>query len=268
MSNELNKVMFWGNSLPNYVSNTSPSQSIRPDFRESEQNLDKYTTQDAITKLYRANPKISKILAQNSIPLILNMDGLNRVMAEHARTTRQTVLGISKNLPFNMYALSNNKALADAAYLHDLGKVFIPKEILDKNGKLNPLEQKIMHTHSELGYELLKTTDLDEKTLNLIRNHHQNPLKTGYPNVNQNFFADLNLQILSLADKYSALTERRAYKAPMTREAALAILYDDVKNGITNPIVYNSLVKYTAPPTSEHYLKGGYLPNVIDNRKA
>ena len=160
-----------------------------------------------------------------------------------------------------------NQALADAAYLHDLGKVFIPKEILDKNGKLSPEEQKIMHTHSELGYELLKTTNLDEKMLNLIRNHHQNPLKTGYPSVNQNFFADLNLQILSLADKYSALTERRAYKAPMSRETALAILYDDVKNGVTNPIIYNSLVKYTAPPTSEYYLNGGYLPNAKDNRK-
>ena len=268
MSNELNKTLFWGHSTPNYVPNTSLNQSLRPDFRVSEQNLDKYTTQDAIIKLYNANPKVAQILAQNSMSPILNMDGLNRVMAEHARTTRQTALGISKNLPFNMYALSNNRALADAAYLHDLGKVFIPKEILDKNGKLSPYEQKIMHTHSELGYELLRTADLDEKTLNLIRNHHQNPLKTGYPSVKQNFIADLNLQILSLADKYSALTEQRAYKAPMSRENALAILYDDVKKGVTNPIVYNSLVKYTAPPTSEYYLKGGYLPNVRDNRKA
>ena len=122
--------------------------------------------------------------------------------------------------------------------------VLIPKEILDKPAKLTPEETKIMHTHSELSYELLKTTDLDEKTLKLIRNHHQNAKKTGYPWVGKDFNADLNLQIVSIADKYSALTEPRPYKKSITPKQALTIIYQDVKDEKLHPFVFKALVNY------------------------
>ena len=101
-----------------------------------------------------------------------------------------------------------------------------------------------MHKHSELAYELLKTTDIDTKTLHLIRNHHQNAKKTGYPWVNKDFFADINLQILSTADKFSALTEKRSYKAPMSNKEALTIIYQDVKDGKLNPLIFKALVNF------------------------
>ena len=101
-----------------------------------------------------------------------------------------------------------------------------------------------MHTHSELSYELLKMTDLDEKTLKLIRNHHQNAKKTGYPWVGNDFNADLNLQIVSIADKYSALTETRPYKRSMTPKQALTIIYQDVKEEKLHPFVFRALVNY------------------------
>ena len=130
--------------------------------------------------------------------------------------------------------------------MHDIGKILIPKEILDKPAKLNPDETKIMHTHSELSYELLKTTDLDDKTLKLIRNHHQNAKRTGYPWVGNDFNADLNLQIVSIADKYSALTETRTYKKSMKPKEALTIIYQDVKDGKLHPFVFKALVNYAA----------------------
>ena len=105
-----------------------------------------------------------------------------------------------------------------------------------------------MHTHSELSYELLKNSGLNDKTLKLIRNHHQNAKRTGYPWVDQNFNADLNLQILSVADKYSALTEKRTYKEPMSPQQALTIIYQDVKEGKMHPFVFKALVNYTREP--------------------
>ena len=53
--------------------------------------------------------------------------------------------------------------------LHDLGKVLIPSKILHKPAKLNIKERKIMNIHSTLGYELLKTQNLSNETLSLIR---------------------------------------------------------------------------------------------------
>ena len=102
-----------------------------------------------------------------------------------------------------------------------------------------------MHTHSELSYEMLKKSGINDKTLKLIRNHHQNAKRTGYPWVNNDFNADLNLQILSTADKYSALTEKRTYKEPMGSEQALTIIYQDVKEGKLHPFVFKALVNYT-----------------------
>ena len=127
----------------------------------------------------------------------------------------------------------------------------IPSEILNKPAKLDEREQKIMQTHSEVSYELLKNSGLNNKTLSLIRNHHQNAKHTGYPWVNKDFNADINLQILSIADKYSALTENRIYKAPLTPKEALTIIYQDVKEGKLHPIVFKALVNYVKTTTTE-----------------
>lgn len=205
---------------------------------------DKYTSEAALKKMILANPKINHILKSSDIPLVLNMKDFKSLLANHATDTQNIAMGISSNLPFSLRTKVNEKALKDAAYLHDIGKVLIPAKILNKNGKLDTKETEIMHKHSELGYELLRTTDIDPITLNLVRNHHQNAKKTGYPWVNKDFYADINLQILSTADKYSALTEKRAYKEPMDAKQALTIIYQDVKEGKLNPLVFKALVNF------------------------
>lgn len=207
-------------------------------------SIDRYTSENAINKMISANPQIKKIVKDFNPNLQLNIEGLNQLKNNHLKDVQNIAKGITDNLPFSLRNRVDEKAVEKAAYLHDLGKVLIPKEILDKPAKLTPEETKIMHTHSELGYELLKTTDLDEKTLKLIRNHHQNAKKTGYPWVGNDFNADLNLQIVSIADKYSALTEPRPYKKSITPKQALTIIYQDVKDEKLHPFVFKALVNY------------------------
>ena len=207
-------------------------------------SIDRYTSEYAIQKMINANPKIKKIVKDFNPNLELNITGLNQLKNNHLKDVQNIARGITENLPFSLKSRVDENAVEKAAYLHDLGKVLIPKAILDKPAKLNPEETKIMHTHSELSYELLKTTDLDEKTLKLIRNHHQNAKKTGYPWVGKDFNADLNLQIVSIADKYSALTEPRPYKKSITPKQALTIIYQDVKDEKLHPFVFKALVNY------------------------
>lgn len=78
----------------------------------------------------------------------------------------------------------------------------------------------------------------------MIRNHHQNAKKSGYPFVTKDFRADLDLQILTMADKYSALTEKRPYKEAYTPQQALTIIYSDVKDGKLHPFVFKALTNY------------------------
>ena len=115
-----------------------------------------------------------------------------------------------------------------------------------EKGKFNEDERKVMELHSELGYELLKNENLSQKTLNLIKYHHQNINKKGYPVADINFDFGLEYQILSLADKYSALREKRSYKNPLAKYEALEIIAKEVNNGNVSQEVYTALLKSIA----------------------
>ncbi len=225
------------------VYNTNSGKELYSDSF-NRQSVKGYTTGSAIQRMINANPKIRNIVKNFNPQMKLNIEELNKLLNTHASDTQNIAKGIAENLPFSLKNKVDLKAIDDAAYLHDIGKVLIPESILNKTGKLDEIEINIMHKHSEIGYELLKTTDINPVTLNLVRNHHQNAQKTGYPWVNKDFNADLNLQILSVSDKYSALTEKRSYKEAMPPKKALTIIYQDVKEGKIHPFVFKALINY------------------------
>ena len=85
----------------------------------------------------------------------------------------------------------------------------------------------------------MKNSGVNNEVLNLVRYHHDNK--------QNNFVPDINLQILNLADKYSALTEERVYKEAFSPQKALTILYSEVKKGDIHPFLFNALVKSVQP---------------------
>jgi len=216
----------------------------RDTFEYSQNSVNRYTTEDYISRSMKSNPRIREILRQNGMSGKINMNNLRDLLGAHAKDTQNIANGIVENLPIALKYSVNKKSLEDACYLHDLGKALIPDEILNKPARLTPEEEKIMHTHSELSYELLKNSNIDNRTLNLIKYHHQNAIGSGYPAVGNDFKADIDLQVLSTADKYSALTEKRPNKEPMLTEKALGIIYQDVKDGKISPMVFKALVSY------------------------
>lgn len=211
-----------------------------------KKSVSRFTSENYIKNAIATNPKIREIMNEINAPIKLNMQELNELLENHAKTTQIIAAGIIDNLPAALKMHVDTKAVKDAAYLHDIGKVLIPEEILNKKGKLTPAEKSIMHRHSELGYEILKGSGIDIKTLNLIKYHHQNASHTGYPKVPEDFFADINLQILTVADKFSALMEQRVYKAPMKKDQALALIYKDVAKSDVHPFVFKALVNYAS----------------------
>lgn len=245
MGLEINRPLGVGGITPNiYIEPKKYAGSSYPVDTFERTSIDRYTTEAAIKRMIASNPKIKNITKKYNPNLNLNMNELRELLSTHAADTGNIAMGIIEHLPFSLQNRVDSKAISDAAYLHDLGKVLIPPEVLNKPGKLDSNETKIMHTHSELSYELLKNSKINDKTLKLIRNHHQNAKKTGYPWVGNDFSADLNLQILSVADKYSALTEKRAYKEPMSPKQALTIIYQDVKEEKLHPFVFKALINY------------------------
>lgn len=189
-----------------------------------------FGSEEQILAEAKSNPRIKELLNKYKIPLKLNMPELEQLKRGHLRETRVVAAQIYSALPREMKSEVNLPDLQEAAMFHDYGKVLIPSSILNKAGALTEEEHEIMQLHSELSYELLKNQPLSEDALNMIKNHH-------------NAGDDLGAQILSTADKYSALREDRCYKEPLSREAALAIIREDVENGLIAPEIYEALAK-------------------------
>ena len=198
-----------------------------------------------VQKMISLNPHVARLLKRYRIKPIIDTKTLNELTSGHMNETCNIAMGVYSVLSAEIKDKVNRGSLKEASMLHDLGKVLIPSKILNKPAKLNFKERKIMNIHSTLGYELLKTQNLSDETLSLIRYHHQNLKHTGYPALSaDNTSSDLGVQIISIADKYSALREPRVYRRRLTRTEALLILYKEVREGKIMPAIYNALFKY------------------------
>ena len=114
-----------------------------------------------------------------------------------------------------------------AGYIHDLGKMFIPKEILAKDGRLSPEEFEIMKTHTTLGYEYCM------KDINLRPYsdgpwyHHESLNGSGYPRGLRKDDIPYSAQIIRVCDEYDALVTKRHYTTHVNISETLKILIRD-----------------------------------------
>jgi putative nucleotidyltransferase with HDIG domain len=108
------------------------------------------------------------------------------------------------------------------AYLHDLGKVRVPHEILNKPGPLTAGEREIMELHPLYGLEMLGSVEFPWDVKPIIRSHHEKVDGSGYPDRLRGDEIPLSAQVICIADVYDALTTHRSYRAAFTHEAALA----------------------------------------------
>ncbi|WP_169311730.1 HD domain-containing phosphohydrolase [Marinithermus hydrothermalis] len=115
------------------------------------------------------------------------------------------------------------EALRWGAYLHDIGKLAMPDEILLKPDNLVTREWHVMQTHPEVGYEMLKDIPfLPEITRNVVRYHHERWDGSGYPEGLQGEAIPLEARIFTVVDVFDALTNERPYKPAWSEEKALA----------------------------------------------
>ncbi len=108
------------------------------------------------------------------------------------------------------------------AYLHDLGKVKVPHEILNKNGPLTRDEFEVIQMHPVWGMELLDGIEFPWDLKPIIRWHHEKADGTGYPDRLRGDEIPLAAQVVGIVDVYDALTTARPYRGAMAHDAAMA----------------------------------------------
>ncbi|MEO7822507.1 MAG: HD domain-containing phosphohydrolase, partial [Gemmatimonadaceae bacterium] len=106
------------------------------------------------------------------------------------------------------------------ALLHDIGKIIVPTEVLNKPGKLTPEEWELMKRHPEAGLELVADIDFPGDIRAIIRNHHERWDGAGYPDGLAGEQIPFAARILCVADVYDALTTTRSYRPGLSHERA------------------------------------------------
>lgn len=137
---------------------------------------------------------------------------------KHSQRVGDISAKIGKLMGFDELQINRIKT---AGYFHDIGKIGIEENILNKKGKLNEVEWELVKLHTIKGAIILEQSPEYKDVRNMILSHHERFDGFGYPNglVGENI--PIEARIICLADAYDAMTEARPYKDTMSHEAAL-----------------------------------------------
>ena len=108
-----------------------------------------------------------------------------------------------------------------AGVVHDLGKIYVPAEILSKPSELNDIEFNLIMTHSQVGYDLLKTIDFPWPIAQIVHQHHERLNGSGYPQGLSSEQILIEAKIISVADVVEAMASHRPYRPARGVDAAL-----------------------------------------------
>ncbi|MDD5008677.1 MAG: PAS domain S-box protein [Syntrophorhabdaceae bacterium] len=150
--------------------------------------------------------------------------------AGHQRRVTDLAFAIGKALNLTEHEI---EGLRMAGLIHDIGKLYVPAEILSKPGKLSEIEFELVKTHVEAGYDILKDVEFPWPVAAFVRQHHEKIDGSGYPQGLRNGQIFLEAKILTVADVVEAMASHRPYRPSLGIDLALeeivknkGILYD------------------------------------------
>jgi putative nucleotidyltransferase with HDIG domain len=169
--------------------------------------------------------------------LAMAVDAKDQVTSGHIRRVQKYALGLASAL--ELHDEKQIKAIEAAALLHDMGKLAIPEYILNKPGRLTPLEFDKMKLHAGIGADILSAIDFPYPVIPIVRHHHENWDGSGYPDRLKGTSIPLGARILSVVDCYDALTSDRPYRPKLSTADALRVVIER-RGTMYDPIVVDA----------------------------
>jgi len=174
--------------------------------------------------------KLTEILSGTVSALSETVEKRDPFTAGHQRRVSQLAIAIGKEKSFSDDRLN---ILKIASALHDIGKIHVPAEILNKPVGLSEYEMALVKNHAQVGYEILKSVDFPGPVAKIVSQHHERINGSGYPHGLKGKNMILESKILGVADVVEAMSSRRPYRDAHSIEIALneirkykGILYD------------------------------------------
>ncbi len=172
---------------------------------------------------------------QDALACLSRLRSKSDYLMEHSLNCSILMAMFAKHLNFDRDVIEQ---LTLGAFLHDLGKVFIPSEILDKPGPLTPKEQSIVKTHVALGAKILEDTPhISHITMTCIKEHHERLDGSGYPKGLDDEDIGKYGRMMAIVDSYDAMTSDKCYKAAIHPTAAFKTLIQETNSAYDEALV-------------------------------
>lgn len=212
-------------------------QRVSPSVLKMKQELDK--KEETITRqFWDTISLLSTVLEHNQLKEADYQDQIGYY-------TKQIYCQLQQEYP--EYGITDEEmdVIAQLAPIHDIGKIRVPIEILNKNGKLKEEEWSIIREHPLVGAEMTKwfpkgkeTEKLNQYSYEICRHHHERYDGSGYPDGLKGEEIPLCAQVVGLADAYDALVHVRPYKRKIAPKEAVEMILDGACGAFSEPLLH------------------------------
>ncbi len=169
----------------------------------------------------RETEELSRIHFATAEALATAIDAKDQTTHCHVRRVQIYAAGLGKVLGLSQAEIA---ALKAGALLHDIGKLAVPAHIINKPGRLTPVEFEKMKIHTTVGAQILSRVDFPYPVTPIVRHHHEQWDGMGYPDGLKGEQIPITARIISVVDCFDSVREDRPFRRGMTRDEAIALL--------------------------------------------
>ena len=192
-----------------------------------------------ITERKKAYEELEKILNDTITTLATIVETRDPYTAGHQKRVTILAIKISKKLKLSDEKI---KFIRTAAAIHDIGKINIPPSILSKPGKLTDIEFKLVRTHPQVGFDIIKKINFHYPIDRIILQHHEREDGSGYPSSLKSKDITLEAKIIGIADVVEAMSSHRPYRPALGIKMAIDEIRKN-KGKLYNPKIAEACLK-------------------------
>lgn len=190
-------------------------------------------------ELIQSYDRLKKAMDGTVLAMAFTIETRDPYTAGHQRRVTQLACALAEKMGLPKDVIEGVRMAGD---LHDIGKIYVPAEILSKPGKLSEAEYNIIKTHSQVGYDILKTIEFPWPIADIVLQHHERINGSGYPAGLLGKDILLEARILAVADVTEAMATHRPYRPALSIEEALEEISEN-KGKLYDPKVVEACLK-------------------------